>query len=60
MHLDDFHARALAHLASVQPRPPHPMPRHAAATYQSFGDSPEEAAEFWADCTLYEMERAER
>jgi len=59
MHLDDYHARALAHLATVEPRPMEPMPRHAAATYHRFGDSPEEAAEFWADCTLYAMERTE-
>ena len=54
--LEQYHAAALAHLETVNPRPMHQMTERDAEPYHEYGDTPAEAAELWAESTLYEIE----
>lgn len=54
--LEQYHAAALAHLETVQPRPMHQMTERDAEAYHAYGDTPAECAEMWAESTLYELE----
>lgn len=48
-----YHAAVLRALHALQYRPLRDMTLDDAAAYQAYGDSPEDAAEIWAEHTLY-------
>lgn len=53
-----YHAAVLRALRALQYRPLRDITADDAAAYHAYGDSPEDAAEMWAESTLYadEME----
>ena len=56
VELAEYHTAALAHLETVHPRPMHKMTERDAEAYHAYGDTPAEAAEMWAESTLYELD----
>ena len=48
-----YHAAVLRALRALQYRPLREITPDDAAAYHAYGDSPEDAAEMWAEHTLY-------